>query len=656
MRRKYILSFSLILVLAASASGTYVPYAPQNFNDELFWLYDNGDATKRLQFELDAITTGNTRTIVIGDADGNTADWNAGYTHSQDNSQAHTDYLINNGNDSTTGRITADGGLTVGDHILAGTGNSYNLGASGSRFAILFAQTLNLSSAVASDLSPSSDGFFSLGTTVGPLRWAGLYLTDTAVISDGTNSVTVGNIDDAHDWGDHASGGYLKADGSVTVTGEMTHNVGADTTYISLTPGAGNYAIIDSNGELAISATNFLEVAAGAGADMLFDAGGSFVFRDTDASYAQRMIIDSATGDLGMTGTLTGCTQLTVDDIDLNLRTITFANDNAFLIGAGDISVLTDGDVDDFITFKIVNAHVPRITTDGGCNLEIFADGGNILTSNENLTGTGDLSYDELTLTNGQDYKFSRRSTNFMTLQSQSSGTANGFEFFSKDGDSSDDVTMTYWLLGTPGSVGNSEYCQIKFDASDDEFRMFTESVGTGTARTMAFYAENGNYHQLDLEADGDVKSLTSYTNTVGGTNHALFIDNTGKIGEEPSALRFKENIRPIEHSERIYQMEPVTYDRKDGTAYDQVGLIAEEVAVIWPELAIYKTERILEERPDEIDPNTTDNYLVGYREMDILSGIRSERLIFPLIEEMKKLRARVEVLEAKVEALEKLK
>jgi endosialidase-like protein len=42
------------------------------------------------------------------DLDASVANWNTGYTHSQDNTQAHTDYLINNGNDTTSGHLTAD--------------------------------------------------------------------------------------------------------------------------------------------------------------------------------------------------------------------------------------------------------------------------------------------------------------------------------------------------------------------------------------------------------------------------------------------------------------------------------------------------------------------------------------------------------------------
>jgi hypothetical protein len=43
-------------------------------------------------------------------------------SHLADNSQAHTDYLINTGNDTTSGKLTAIGGFTIGSHDLTDSG------------------------------------------------------------------------------------------------------------------------------------------------------------------------------------------------------------------------------------------------------------------------------------------------------------------------------------------------------------------------------------------------------------------------------------------------------------------------------------------------------------------------------------------------------
>ena len=42
------------------------------------------------------------------------ADWDAAYAHSQDNTQAHSDYLLNSGDDITSGILTAGGFITTG--------------------------------------------------------------------------------------------------------------------------------------------------------------------------------------------------------------------------------------------------------------------------------------------------------------------------------------------------------------------------------------------------------------------------------------------------------------------------------------------------------------------------------------------------------------
>lgn len=49
------------------------------------------------------------------------SNWDTAYTHSQDNSQAHSDYLINNGNDTSTGKITAANFEVTGDNTSADT-------------------------------------------------------------------------------------------------------------------------------------------------------------------------------------------------------------------------------------------------------------------------------------------------------------------------------------------------------------------------------------------------------------------------------------------------------------------------------------------------------------------------------------------------------
>ena len=82
-----------------------------------------------------------------------------------------------------------------------------------------------------------------------------------------------------------------------------------------------------------------------------------------------------------------------------------------------------------------------------------------------------------------------------------------------------------------------------------------------------------------------------TYTNTVsGGGFFAVWMDNTNRFGRNTSARRFKKNIRTHRiEPEKVLALRPVLYDRreKDGER-DELGLVAEEVEELVPELAIY--------------------------------------------------------------------
>jgi hypothetical protein len=82
-------------------------------------------------------------------------------------------------------------------------------------------------------------------------------------------------------------------------------------------------------------------------------------------------------------------------------------------------------------------------------------------------------------------------------------------------------------------------------------------------------------------------------TNISGGT--AVVVSSTGQLGVVSSSRRYKEDIQPMgDVSERLYQLRPVTFRYKqadtDGKRPVQVGLIAEDVAEVLPELVIYNS------------------------------------------------------------------
>ena len=81
---------------------------------------------------------------------GGSVNANTAYSHSQDNSQAHTDYLINNGNDSTSGSLTATG-------FLVGTDEVFNEGDEDWQTDATTTPTMNLSTSRNMELTPATN-------------------------------------------------------------------------------------------------------------------------------------------------------------------------------------------------------------------------------------------------------------------------------------------------------------------------------------------------------------------------------------------------------------------------------------------------------------------------------------------------------------------
>jgi hypothetical protein len=90
----------------------------------------------------------------------------------------------------------------------------------------------------------------------------------------------------------------------------------------------------------------------------------------------------------------------------------------------------------------------------------------------------------------------------------------------------------------------------------------------------------------------------------------AVFIDSSGQLGTVSSSIRYKEDIQPIAGaSERLLMLRPVKFRYKkaepSGEKPIQYGLIAEEVAQVYPELVVRDgtTGRIDGVRYDELAP-----------------------------------------------------
>ena len=89
-------------------------------------------------------------------------------------------------------------------------------------------------------------------------------------------------------------------------------------------------------------------------------------------------------------------------------------------------------------------------------------------------------------------------------------------------------------------------------------------------------------------------------------TGSTVMVTPAGKLGVQVSSERFKTAIAPMgSNSDKLQQLRPVTFHLKtDPTGALQYGLIAEEVAKVYPELVIRnESGRIDGVRYDELAP-----------------------------------------------------
>jgi hypothetical protein len=131
------------------------------------------------------------------------------------------------------------------------------------------------------------------------------------------------------------------------------------------------------------------------------------------------------------------------------------------------------------------------------------------------------------------------------------------------------------WRAGILNTTGSSDiYIGNQGAASGTESN--TIRIGDPTQQNIAFIA-------------GIYASTSS-----GGV--PVYINSSGQLGTSPSSLRFKEQVRDMgESSSNLMQLRPVTFLYKaefdKGQRTLQYGLIAEEVARVYPNLVAYEPD-----------------------------------------------------------------
>ena len=121
---------------------------------------------------------------------------------------------------------------------------------------------------------------------------------------------------------------------------------------------------------------------------------------------------------------------------------------------------------------------------------------------------------------------------------------------------------------------------------------IYIENDGTGTENNTIRIGTQGTLH-----GQQDVTFIAGIYGSTASGGVPVYINSNGQLGTSGSSLRFKEQVRDMDDSSsRLLKLRPVTflykpeYDKGERTL--QYGLIAEEVAKVYPELVAYDNDR----------------------------------------------------------------
>jgi hypothetical protein len=145
-----------------------------------------------------------------------------------------------------------------------------------------------------------------------------------------------------------------------------------------------------------------------------------------------------------------------------------------------------------------------------------------------------------------------------------------------------------------------------------------SNNIGVGSSAGLHVTTGNNNIHLGSAGAAGDSGKIrigtqgtqtATYIAGISGTHvtgAAVYVTSTGQLGVQASSERYKTAVTSMgSRTEKLRQLRPVTFRLKTDPKGDvQYGLIAEEVAQVYPELVIRDSAgRVEGVRYDELAP-----------------------------------------------------
>lgn len=218
----------------------------------------------------------------------------------------------------------------------------------------------------------------------------------------------------------------------------------------------------------------------------------------------------------------------------------------------------------------------------------------------QNLTNVGDLTFNN---TATQDWLVTGSFAS-LALQAQSSATATRLQLYSKDGDETDDIMFEVYTDGTPGAIGNAQWMRQGWNASSTTFQIQVGKSGSGGNRSLKIQT-TGKIELVPtgvLELEGSqVGSDTIRTDTTAtAANVNIGTGLGGPLKRVTSSARYKivDSDMTAEKAACILSLVPKKYYSKclgDDPAKPFYGLVADDVAEVFPEAVVYDPNGLVE-------------------------------------------------------------
>jgi hypothetical protein len=425
----------------------------------------------------------------------------------------------------------------------------------------------------------------------------------------------------------------------VTSTGQLStiapasSTIGFSTDANTATINLGTGAAVKGVTLGSTNSTSATTVQSGSGALNVTATGGA-------------LTVNSGVGALGIS-TDASATTLSIGTGGA-VKTITMGSTNTtsttnLTSGSGGVQVAT------FLGLPTTSSTVGQIKVNGTAafhtygtdQLFVGAGAGNFTLTGNNNTGIGDLALSALT---SASFNTTVGSSAGKSLTSGGQNTAMGLSALFAETTGVQNTSIGYGsMVAANGAVANTT---LGYNALNGiTTGTFNIAIGqsAGSANTTS---DSSNIYIMSLGVAGESNTIRIGYQTGAGASQQnkafitgvrgittvnvdalpVLIDSAGQLGTISSSIRFKENVEDMANSSSdILKLRPVTFDLKNRpTSKRQVGLIAEEVYEVMPDLVVHNIDGEIES--------------VKYHDLPAL-----------LLNELQKAVKRIEVLEAKL-------